>query len=444
MEAGKTPGSEREPVKTAGRTPGKFAVSDLRIDDTKRRRRRGGWSKWLILLVLLGGLGYGGWMFWMGRAPAVQIAEVRRRTQTGALSVLNASGYVTPRRRSTVAAKITGRLDQILVEEGMRVAADQVLATLDDTDIKVRITSGEADRQATVASLADLRVNLKNAERERVRISRLLEEGIATRQAMDAAETAVESFEARINLVEEQIKAAEARLQVARHDLENTVIRAPFAGIIVSKDAQRGEMVSPVSGGGGFTRTGIATVVDMTSLEIEVDVNESYITRVRERQPVTATLDAYPDWTMTGRVRTVIPTADRQKATIKVRIAFDQLDSRIIPDMGVKVAFLEEKKKEEAVPANGKPAAVMLVPSDAVKDDAGQPVVYVHSNGVVERRAVKLSPSSGAPGGAPGGAQASASADTALLAGVSEGEQVVISSPQPLHDGMSVKIAEGN
>jgi RND family efflux transporter MFP subunit len=426
LEPGNSSESQRPPL---SRPAGKFAVSDLRIDTAKRRRRRGGWFKWLIILLLFAGAGIGAFAFWKGRAPEVTIAEARKQTKgAGAISVLNASGYVTPRRRSTVAAKITGRLNQVLVEEGMRVAADQVLATLDDTDIKVRIASAEAERSATQASLADLRVGLKNAEREFTRQSRLHEEGISTKQAIDAAEIAVESFEARINSVEEQIKAAEARIQVARQDLENTVIRAPFGGIVVTKDAQRGEMVSPVSGGGGFTRTGIATVVDMSSLEIEVDVNESYITRVREGQPVNATLDAYPDWTIPGRVRTVIPTADRQKATIKVRIAFEKLDPRIIPDMGVKVAFLEEKKSGESAPVT-----VLLVPSEAVKDDGGQPVVYVLRDNLVERRAVKVAQQSAGQ----------TSSDASLLAGVSDGEKVVVSSSQPLQDGMTVKVKEG-
>src|SRR5262249_22717307 len=151
---------------------------------------------------------------------------------------------------------------------------------------------------------------------------------------------AVQSYEARIALVKEQIHAAEAKIQVAQQDVDNAIIRAPFAGMVVSKDAQRGEIVSPVSAGGGFTRTGIATIVDMTSLEVEVDVNESYIARVQPGQKVTATLDAYPDWQIPAKVRTIIPTADRQKATVKVRISFDKLDPRILPDMGVKVSFL--------------------------------------------------------------------------------------------------------
>jgi RND family efflux transporter MFP subunit len=349
------------------------------------------------------------------------VATARLRP-AGAVALLNASGYVTPRRRATVAAKITGRLNQVLVEEGMRVEADQVLATLDDTDLQVRLSSVRAERDAIQASLADLEVNLANAERELDRARRLTEEGISTPQALDAARTAVESLRARMTLVTEQVRAAEARIEVAGQDVENTVIRAPFAGMVVSKDAQRGEIVSPVSAGGGFTRTGIATIVDMSSLEVEVDVNESYIARVRPGQAVTAVLDAYPDWQIPSKVRTIIPTADRQKATVKVRIGFDALDPRILPDMGVKVSFLGDQEEEPSA------AGAVLVPREAVRDDSGQPMVFLYRDGKLERRAVRL-------GSANGGEQE-------ILAGVADGEQVVAGGPESLRDGQSVRLVE--
>jgi len=281
----------------------RFELSDLKIDDRKRSQRRLGWLRWFAAAVGILLLASGGWVALQSRAPVVAVASARARP-TGAVALLNASGYVTPRRRATVAAKITGRLSQVLAEEGIRVEAGQVLATLDDTDMRVRLASTQADRDATQASLADLEVNLANAERELARTEQLREEGIATAQALDLARTTVASLHARIASVREQVRAADARIQVAQQDIENTIIRAPFSGMIVSKDAQRGEIVSPVSAGGGFTRTGIATVVDMSSLEIEVDVNESYIARVHPGQPVTAILDAYPDWQISAKVRT--------------------------------------------------------------------------------------------------------------------------------------------
>jgi RND family efflux transporter MFP subunit len=409
----------QESVETR-QAPGRFDLSHLKIDDRKRRRRGMGWLGWLAALIGIALLLFGGWTALRNRAPEVAIAEVQARP-TGAVALLNASGYVTPRRRATVAAKITGRLTQVLVEEGMRVEADQILATLDDSDAKVRLASARADRDATEASLADLEVNLANAERELHRTEELVKEGVSTPQALDLARTSVDSYKARIALVRHQVEAAEAKINVAEQDVENAIIRAPFAGMVVSKDAQRGEMVSPISAGGGFTRTGIATIVDMSSLEVEVDVNESYIARVKPGQPVTAVLDAYPDWQIPSKVRTIIPTADRQKATVKVRISFDKLDAKILPDMGVKVSFLGEKKKEEAA------AGGVLVPRDALQQDGAQPVVYLYRDGKVERRAVSLGNTEG---------------DTqVIVAGVSVGDQVVVKNAQGLRDGQSVKIA---
>lgn len=408
-----------EVAKTAGRS-NRFDLSDLKIDDRQRRRRGLGWLRWLAALLGVALLAAGGWLQFANRPVVVRVAAAR--AQSGEpVALLNASGYVTPRRRATVAAKVTGRLEQVLVEEGMRVEEGQVLARLDATDAQVRLASARAERDATRAALADLEVNLANAERELARTERLVEEQISTPQALDAARTAVESLRARIGLVREQVRAADARIQVAEQDIENTIIRAPFSGLVVSKDAQRGEMVSPVSAGGGFTRTGIATIVDMSSLEIEVDVNESYIARVRPGQRVTAVLDAYPDWPIPSRVRTIIPTADRQKATVKVRIAFDKLDPRILPDMGVKVSFLDEQTERPA-------AGGVLVPQDAVREDSGQPVVFVVRDGRLERRAVRLGQAAGA--------------DYEIVGGLRENEQVVVGNLAELRDGQSVRVEQ--
>jgi RND family efflux transporter MFP subunit len=334
--------------------------------------------------------------------------------------VLNASGYVTPRRRATIAAKITGRVNEILAEEGMRVEAGQVLARLDDSDARARLRAAEAERGAVAAALAEHRVNLANAERDRRRWEELWKDGAVSEQGVDQARTAAEGLKARIALAEEQVRAAEARIRVAEQDLENTIIRAPFAGLVVSKDAQRGEMVSPISAGGGFTRTGIATIVDMASLEIEVDVNESSLARVRPGQPVQAALDAYPDWKIPGRVRTLIPTADRQKATVKVRVAFDRLDPRILPDMGVKVTFLGPEP-----PAAEAAAARAIVPRTAVREEASGAVAFVVRDGRVERRALKLGQVRGS--------------DQEVTGGLAEGEEVVVKGHEALTDGQRVQ-----
>jgi RND family efflux transporter MFP subunit len=301
----------------------------------------------------------------------------------------------------------------------MRVEAGQVLARLDDSDARVRLASAGADRDAMAATLGDLRVNLANAERDLTRQNDLFKRGLIAEQQMDTAKTLVDSFKARIALAREQVGASEAKVQMARQDIDNCTVRAPFAGIVVSKDAQRGEMVSPVSAGGGFTRTGIATIVDMTSLEIEVDVNESYIARVAEKQPVTAVLDAYPDWQIPAKVRTVIPTADRQKATVKVRATFDKLDPRILPDMGVKVTFLGDAP---TAPVAGR----VLVPKVAVRDEGGKATVFVVRDGKVERRAVGLGRARGN--------------DQEVLAGLADGDQIVTAGLKDLKDGQHVTV----
>jgi HlyD family secretion protein len=395
-------------------------LSGLKIDEHARRSPAG--RRWILLggalavsLLVIGGL----WVVLRAAGAEVEVATVRA-DKGGRPTLLNASGYVTPRQRATIAAKITARVNEIFVDEGMSVEPGQVLAKLDDSDARARLASAHADQNATAATLGDLRVNLENAEREARRVDELWERRLVAEQARDQARMAVDSFKARLVLAREQVSAAEARVRVAQQDLDNCTVRAPFGGIVVSKDAQRGEMVSPVSAGGGFTRTGIATIVDMASLEIEVDVNESYIARVKAGQPVTAALDAYPDWQIPGKVRTVIPTADRQKATVKVRAAFDKLDPRILPDMGVKLTFLGD---ERAAPAA---AGRVLVPRTAVREEGGAAAVFVHREGRLERRAVKLGQARGN--------------EHEVIAGLSDGDQVVTTGINELRDGQNVRV----
>ena len=396
-------------------------LSTLRIDESARGgQRRFRWLRWVAAGLGLVALVSAAVVALKGQTPAVEVTTVHA-SRGGPAALLNASGYVTPRRRATIAAKITGRVEEISAEEGMRVEAGQILAKLDDSDARARLISAKADREATAAALADLRVNLSNAERDRLRMEALWKDGAISEQQLDQTRTTADSLRARIGLADEQVRAAEARVQVAQQDLDNTIVRAPYDGIVVSKDAQRGEMVSPISAGGGFTRTGIATLVDMTSLEIEVDVNESYIARVRPGQAVNAVLDAYPDWQIPAKVRTVIPTADRQKATVKVRVAFDRLDPRILPDMGVKVTFFGE---ESAVRAGGAPQA--LVPRTAVRGEGDSRIVFVYRDGRVERRAVRLGQVRGN--------------DQEVTAGLTDGDQVVVAGPEGLRDGQRVQV----
>jgi len=396
-------------------------LSGLKIDEHARARSGSKWLRWIAAAVgaclLVFALGF----VLIGKAPSVQLATAHSSSGDTRVALLNASGYVTPRRRATVAAKITGRVIKMNAEEGMQVQEGQVLAVLDESDARTRRISAQADRDATSAALADLRVNLANADRELRRTQELEKAGVSSPQALDLARTTADSYRARIKLADEQVRAADARIKVAQQDLDNCTVRSPFAGIVVSKDAQVGEMVSPVSAGGGFTRTGIATVVDMNSIEVEVDVNESYIARVQPGQPVTSVLDAYPDWKIPSHVRTVIPTADRQKATVKVRISFDKLDPRILPDMGVKVTFLGEET------GAARAAACVLAPHDAVRQENGQAVVFLYRDGKVERRAVRVGATQGN--------------DVEIIAGVADGDRLVVGAG-PLKDGQRVDVKQ--
>jgi RND family efflux transporter MFP subunit len=397
-------------------------LGSLRIDDGKRRGRKTGKVLGLFAAILgLAVIVTGAVFAFRNQTPVVEVATAQKAA-AGRPTLLNASGYVTPRRRATVAAKITGRVTGVFFDEGMHVPQGFVLARLDDSDVRRALDSAKADRNATEAQIADFQVQLKNAEIQLHRAQELQAAGVQSQETLDNARTTADSLRAKIALAKQQVLASDARIQEAQQAVDNCVIRAPFDGIIVSKDAQVGEMVSPISAGGGFTRTGIATIVDMNSNEIEVDVNEAFIARVEPGQPVTAVLDAYPDWQIPSKVRTVIPTADRQKATVKVRISFLKLDPRILPDMGVKVTFLGEapvEKKGEAAPA-------ALVPPDAVHDDNGKKIVFIVKDGHLERRAVTT-------GGTRG-------TDLEILAGLNPGDSVVVKGPANLRDGQAVEI----
>ena len=404
-------------------------LSSLKIHDSARPEGSAGKvlayiSATIGALVLLGG----GVLALRGRKPQVEVAVARAAGGSEQVTALNASGYVTPRRRATVAAKITGRVTGVFFDEGNNVKEGQLLATLDDSDVQKSLNAAKADRDSSEAAIADLQVQLKLAEIQLRRVKGLVEAKVQTEEALDNASASVDSLKAKVALAKQQVAAAETRIAQAQQAVDNCTIRAPFAGRIVSKDAQVGEMVSPISAGGGFTRTGIATIVDMKSNEIEVDVNEAYIAKVKERQKVEAKLDAYPEEKdkYSAHVRTVIPSADRQKATVKVRISFDKLDDKILPDMGVKVAFLEDeapkKKDSNAVVAKA------IIPLSAVHKEGDSRYVLLVKNEAVERRGVTLGTERGT--------------DVDVLAGVSPGDSLVVKGPESLKDGQGVEIKQ--
>jgi RND family efflux transporter MFP subunit len=395
----------------------KPTLDDLRIE---RSEPSASPSKiWLAIavVVVLILLSAAVWRLTPPSGVSVRTVVARETAGGGERTVLNASGYVTERRQATVSSKVTGKVVEILVEEGMKVKEGQVLARLDDTNVRTSLRVAEAQFESAKKALDETRALLKQAELTWHRTIELAKANIAPQADLDHTEWDAKSLQARLDRQEVDVTVAQRQVEFWQQQMEDMVIRAPFDGIVTSKDAQPGEMVSPVSAGGGFTRTGICTIVDMNSLEIEIDVNESYINRVEPGQPVEATLDAYPDWKTPCKVIAIIPTADRQKSTVKVRVGFDKLDPRILPEMAVKVAF-----RDTGAAAAGRS---VVVPKSVVQNQNGHDVIFVVANHRAERRAVTV-----------GSEQKD---DVVLLGGVSEGERVIVDAPPGLVDGVAVK-----
>lgn len=403
-------------------------LGSLRIDRSVQPAQGGSGKKiaiWVAAVVVLATLAFGLWM-WLGAATPEVTTVVAEEEGTGPSlgnSVLNASGYVVARRMSTVASKVTGRVLEIYVEEGMAVKKDEVVARLDPVNSKTMLTMAERELEASRRNLAEIEVRLADARRTLERNEALVRQQLVSQQALDASRAEVNATAARLEAAKAQVKVSESSLAIRRNDFNDLNVRAPFDGVIISKDAQPGEMISPLSAGGGFTRTGIATIVDMDSREVEVDVNEAYINRVKPEQRVEATLDAYPDKTLAAHVINIVPTADRTKATVRVRIGFDKLEPFILPDMGIKVRFLDDTP----APAMAQGPRVR-VPAVAVERSNGESFVWVVSDDRVERRAVTI------------GAQSEGEVE--VLAGVSSGDELVSPLVPGLEDGGRIKIKE--
>jgi RND family efflux transporter MFP subunit len=404
-------------------------LSSLRIDRSQPAGAGGRRAlTWVIAITVLIALGAGGWMWFFGKTLEITTAVAEEESSGPSLgnSVLNASGYVVARRMSTVASKVTGRVLEIYVEEGMDVKKDQVVARLDPVNSRTMLTMAERELEASRRNLAEIEVRLADARRTLERNENLIKQQLVSQSALDAARAEANALAARLEASKAQVKVAESSLAMRRNDFNDLDVRAPFDGVIISKDAQPGEMISPLSAGGGFTRTGIATIVDMDSREIEVDVNESYINRVKPNQKVEARLDAYPDDPLPAHVINIVPTADRTRATVRVRIAFDELEPRILPDMGIKVRFLDERPAQQAASSGPR----VRVPSAAVQRIGGETYVWVFEEGRVERRAVTI------------GAENDGQAE--VLAGVRGGETVVAPLVEGLEDGAKARLKESN
>ena len=351
--------------------------------------------------------------------------EVARKPPSvaAANSVLDASGYVVARRQATVSSKVTGKVEQVFIEEGMRVEEGQVVATLDDSTQQAQLELAIAQVDSARAALAEIEAQLRNARLDRDRTRDLAGRDLASKSSLDTAEATYDELAARLATGRENVDVAERTVALARDSLANMTIRAPFAGMVVTKNAQPGEMISPVSAGGGFTRTGICTIIDTDSLEIEVDVNESYIQRVMAGQRVSAVLDAYPEWRIPAEVIAIIPTADRQKATVRVRVGFLERDDRILRDMGVKVSFLGDGAPREP----GAEIQGVMITADALRSDASGDFVWIVRGDTVERRSIVL-------GGSRDRSQ------VLVASGLVAGDTVVRAADGPLSAGGKVKI----
>jgi RND family efflux transporter MFP subunit len=399
-------------------------INQLKIDRSAAPQAD---RRWLLpaIVLFLGGVGALWWLFLAPGSSAVVVeTDIARKPPSvaAASSVLDASGYVVARRQATVSSKVTGKVREIFIEEGMRVEQDQVVATLDDATQQAQLALAVAQADSARAALAEIEAQLRNARLERDRLRDLADRDLTSRSSLDTAEAVYDELAARLETGRENVEVAQSNVALAEDAVSNMTIRAPFAGMVVSKNAQPGEMISPVSAGGGFTRTGICTIIDTDSLEIEVDVNESYIQRVAAGQRVSAVLDAYPDWRIPAEVIAIVPTADRQKATVRVRIGFLERDERVLRDMGVKVAFLGKEARPEVVAE----VQGVIIAGEALRSDPEGDFVWLARGGIVERRSIVL----GGPRDRP---------QVLVTSGLVAGDAVVRKADGPLSSGQSVK-----
>jgi RND family efflux transporter MFP subunit len=401
-------------------------LNQLRIDRNAGPARSGQGRIWLV--VSLGALLTAALAAWIWRGPTavpvhIAVAQVIAGGEAAAAgSILDASGYVVARRQATVASKITARMVELDIEEGEHVKAGDVIARLDDTNIRAALNQAGAQLDYAKAGLAETEVNLANAQRDYDRQKKLMEGHFVSQAAVDNSQTTLDALRAQLATQRSNIAVAESGIAVAQRNLDDTVVRAPFSGVVTVKAAQPGEIVSPISAGGGFTRTGIGTIVDMDSLEIQVDVNENFINRVLPVQHADAKLNAYPDWHIPAHVIAVIPTADRSKGTVTVRIALDQKDARILPEMGVRVSFLAAPTEA----SGGKPASGVRLPRNAVQGSGATGAVFVVHGDTLERRAVSLGAADGD--------------GVTVLSGLAPGERIAVGDFGLLKDGAAIRV----
>ncbi len=381
---------------------------------------------WIVAALLVLGAAAAYWLKGESAVPVriVQATVNGGSAATGASgSVLDASGYVVARRQATVSAKLTGKVSEINFEEGQKVAEGEVLARLDPSNLDAQLGLSEAQIEQARAQLAEIRVSLANAERDARRNRDLVLKGLVPQSAADNANTAEAQLKARLASAEQGVRVAQQQRLVTQRSLDDTVVRAPFAGVITVKNAQPGELISPLSAGGAGTRTGLGTLVDMNSLEVEVDVNENFLNKVKAGQKARTKLNAYPEWEIPSELIAIIPTADRSKATVKVRVGFtrqpgEAIDARILPDMGARVSFLAD---DAPAPSAETAPRRVLVPAEAVHEGA----VFVVNGNTVKRQPVQSA--------------AAADGQLSITEGLSGGESLAIGDFATLADGNTIQ-----
>jgi RND family efflux transporter MFP subunit len=398
-------------------------LNQLRIDRNGEPAGAGHGRLWLagVGAVLVAGAALWFWLRPTGMPIHTAVAQAVTHESAATASILDASGYVVARRQATVASKITAKMVELDIEEGEHVKANQIIARLDDSNIRASLAQAGAQLNFARAGLEETQVNLANAQRDYDRQLSLLGGHFVSQSAVDNAKTTLDALRAQLATQHRNVEVAERGVNVAGRNLDDTVIRAPFSGVVTVKAAQPGEIVSPISAGGGFTRTGIGTIVDMDSLEVQVDVNENFINRVQPKQTVTAKLNAYPDWQIPAHVIAVIPTADRSKGTVLVRIGLDQKDARILPEMGVRVSFFADATNHDGQPATG-----VSLPVTAVQGSGSTGVVFVVRDSTLERRAVRLG--------------ASNSDRVTVTSGLAAGERVAVGDFNEMKNGAKIRI----
>jgi RND family efflux transporter MFP subunit len=405
-------------------------LNQLRIDRTQEPEDEGKgrgilWGGVAVAVALLAGA-----VYWFAHPSGIPIKVTAAREIAGATaargaSTLDASGYIVARRQATVSSKVTGKVVEVLIEEGQRVKKDEVIARLDDSNYRTAYEQAKAQVGQAQANVHAAQVAFDNARPTFERNQKQIAQGVISAQTFDSAKAAYDASETALAVSQRAEEVARAALATAQQNLYDTVIRAPYAGVVTVRAAQAGEIVSPMSAGGGFTRTGIGTIVDMDSLELEVDVSENFINRVTPKQPASVKLNAYPDWEIPAEVIAVIPTADRAKATVKVRIGFKVKDERILPEMGARVSFLDDSKPDNAA-ASAAPAVV--IPAEAVQVNGDTGVVFIVNNDKVERRAVRLG--------------AKTNDGQIVLSGVSAGTKLAMGDLSLLSDQAEIRITE--